>query len=65
MGDVNECKTKIVIEVVPHPHVKGDWLVRYERLLPWPIWFKNREHAISYAEWLGKGRELELREGHP
>jgi hypothetical protein len=54
-------ETKILIEVVPNPRFKGDWQVRCERLLPWPIWFKDRQPAISYAEWLGSGREVELR----
>ena len=61
MSDVTETKPKMVIKVIPHPSVKGDWLVRCERLLPWPIWFKDRQQAISYAEWLGSEREVELR----
>ncbi len=51
---MSERKTPIVIEVLPHPRSKGDWLVRCGELLPWPIWFKDREQAISYAEWLGE-----------
>lgn len=60
MSDVNEIKKKVGLEITPHPRSKGDWLVRCEQLLPWPIWFKRREDAVSYAEWLGRGRAVEL-----
>ena len=30
MSDINESKPKILIEVIPHPRFKGDWLVRKE-----------------------------------
>jgi hypothetical protein len=51
MSDTNDHKLKIIIEVITHPGFRGDWQVRCKRLLPWPIWFKSREHAISYAKW--------------
>jgi hypothetical protein len=40
----------ILIEVVPYPKIPGDWLVRSKGLLPYPVWHKNKQHAISYAE---------------
>ena len=61
MGDVAERKTKIVIAVIPHPRSKGDWQVRSEHLLPWPIWFKDHKDAVSYGNWLGRGYDVELR----
>jgi hypothetical protein len=50
IDEVNERKPQILIEVLPHPRFKGDWLVRCDKLQPYPIWFKSREHAISYAD---------------
>jgi hypothetical protein len=60
MDAVGERKTKIVIEVIPHPRSKGDWQVRCQQLLPWPIWFKDHKDAISYANWLGREYDVEL-----
>ena len=50
----------ILIEVIPHPKILGDWLVRSEGLLPYPVWYKDREHAISYAEWLARDNKAEV-----
>ncbi len=48
-------ETKIVIYFELHRSAKGEWQVRCPRLLPYPLWFKDREYALSYAQWLGRG----------
>ena len=35
----------ILIEIVPHLKVRGDWLVKSAGILPYPIWFTSKEHA--------------------
>ena len=49
------------IEVVPHPRSRGHWLVKSPPILPHPIWYTNKEDAVSYAEWLANGREVEIK----
>lgn len=43
-----------LIEVVRHPKIRGDWQVRAEGILPYPLWYKSKEDAVSYAKWLVK-----------
>jgi hypothetical protein len=50
----------ILIEVVPHPKIRGDWLVRSAGLLPYPVWYKDKQHAISYAEWLARNNKAQV-----
>ena len=54
-----------LIDVVPHPKIRGHWLVKSPPILPYPIWYTNKEDAVSYAEWLAKGREAEIKVGEP
>ena len=51
----------ILIEIIPHPKIRGHWLVKSLLILPYPIWYKNKEDAVSYAEWLAAGREAEIK----
>ena len=52
----------ILIEIIPHPKIRGHWLVKSLLILPYPIWYKNKEDAVSYAEWLAAGREAEIKD---
>jgi hypothetical protein len=51
----------LLIEVIPHPRIRGDWLVKSEGLLPYPVWYKNKDYAISYAQWLARDNQAEVR----
>ena len=50
-----------LIEVVPHPKIRCAWLVKAAGLLPYPVWYKSKQYAVSYAEWLAKDSKAELR----
>ena len=52
----------ILIEIIPHPKIRGHWLVKSLPILPYPIWYTNKEDAVSYAEWLAAGREAEIKD---
>ena len=51
-----------LIDVVPHPKIRGHWLVKSPPILPYPIWHTNKEDPVSYAEWLVVGREAEIKD---
>jgi hypothetical protein len=51
-----------VIHVVPHPRFVGHWLVKAAPgLFPYDVWYTNKEHAISYAKWLARDNNAEIR----
>ena len=52
-----------LVDVVPHPKIRGHWLVKSPPIVPYPIWYTNKEDAVSYAEWLAVGREAEIKIG--
>jgi hypothetical protein len=41
-------------EIVPHPHFRGDWLLKPTRGAPFGLWYRDRAHAVSYAEWVAR-----------
>ena len=47
-------------EVIPHPRFRGDWLLKPTWGAPCGLWYRDRQFAISYAEWLA--REVEAAE---
>jgi hypothetical protein len=49
-----------IVEVVPHPKIRGHWLVKSQKLLPYPIRFTNKQDATNYAEWVGRDRSFEI-----
>jgi hypothetical protein len=54
-----------LIEVVPHPKIRGEWLVRSVAILPYPVWYKDKQQAVSYAEWLARDNSVEIRVHEP
>ena len=50
----------ITFEVIPHPRFRGDWLLKPAWGAPFGLWYRDRQFAISYAEWLA--REVETAE---
>ncbi len=51
----------ILINVLPHPRFKSDWLVECRELLPNALWYKSRQNAIYYAKLVGKDNTGEIR----
>ena len=47
----------VAFEVIPHPRFRGDWLLKPAWGAPCGLWYRERQFAISYAEWAA--RELE------
>jgi hypothetical protein len=45
---------QLTFEIVPHPRSRGDWLLKPCRSAPFGLWYRDREHAISYAEWVAR-----------
>jgi hypothetical protein len=45
---------KLIFEIVPHPRARGDWLLKPNRGAPFGLWYRDREHAVSYAQWVGR-----------
>lgn len=45
---------QIGFEIVPHPHFRGDWLLKRSRGAPFGLWYRDRDHAVSYAEWVAR-----------
>jgi hypothetical protein len=45
---------KLTFEIVPHPRWRGDWLLKPNRGAPFGLWYRDRDHAVSYAEWVGR-----------
>ena len=50
----------ITFEVIPHPRFRGDWLLMPAWGAPFGLWYRDRQFAINYAEWLA--REVEIAE---
>jgi hypothetical protein len=50
----------VAFEVIPHPRFRGDWLLKPAWGAPCGLWYRERQFAVSYAEWLP--RELEAAE---
>jgi hypothetical protein len=44
----------ITFVIVPHPRYRGDWLLRPNRGAPFGLWYRDRSHAVSYAEWVAR-----------
>ena len=38
-------------EIIPHPRYRGEWLLKPTRGAPFGLWYRDRAHAVSYAEW--------------
>jgi hypothetical protein len=50
----------VCFEIIPHPRSRGDWLLKPTRGAPFGLWYRDRAHAVSYAEWVA--REVESAE---
>jgi Uncharacterized protein conserved in bacteria (DUF2188) len=48
----------VVFDVIPHPG--GEWLLKPTRGAPFGLWYRERAHAVSYAERVA--REVESAE---
>ena len=51
---------QLIFDVVPHPRFRDDWLLKPNRGAPFGLWYRDRAHAVSYAEWVA--REVETAE---
>jgi len=51
---------QVTVEIVPYHRFRGDWLLRPNCGAPSGLWYRDREHAVSYAEWIA--RELDWAE---
>jgi len=45
---------QLTFEIVPHPRSRGDWLLKPSRFAPFGLWYRDLEHAISYAAWAAR-----------
>ena len=45
---------QLTFEIVPHSLSRGDWLLKPNRGAPFGLWYRDRTHAISYAEWVAR-----------
>jgi hypothetical protein len=50
---VGEAQT-VRFEVVPHPLHRGDWLLKPTARIPFGLWYRERQSAVSYAEWVAR-----------
>ena len=50
----------ITFAIVSHPRSRGDWMLKPNRGAPFGLWYRDRDHAVSYAEWVA--RELDRAE---
>ena len=50
--------THACFEIVPHPRSPGEWLLKPTRGVPFGLWYRDRAHAVSYAEWLARVRSI-------
>jgi hypothetical protein len=41
-------------EVVPHPLHRGDWLLKPSWGLPYGLWYREKQFAVNYAEWMAR-----------
>ena len=44
-------------EVIPHPRFRGDWLLKPTSGAPCGLWYRDRQFAVSDAEWLAREAE--------
>jgi len=44
----------VTFEVIPHPRYRGDWLLKPTWGVPFGLWYRDRQFATSYAEWLAR-----------
>ena len=49
----------VTLEIIPHPRFRVDWLLKPSWGAPFGLWYRDRQFAISYAEW--PAREAENR----
>jgi hypothetical protein len=51
-----------LVEVIPHPTMRGHWVVKGKGVLP-PrgIWYKEKRSAVNYARWLARENHAEVR----
>jgi hypothetical protein len=53
-----------IVEVLRHPNGR-DWLVKCEGILPWPIWYKQKADAVSYAQWIAQDHDAAVKIHEP
>ena len=44
----------VLFEITPHPRYRGEWLLKPTRGAPFGLWYRERAHAVSYAEWVAR-----------
>jgi hypothetical protein len=49
-----KCGKPVIFEVIPHPHHRSDWFLKPPRGAPCGLWYRERPHAVSYAEWVAR-----------
>jgi hypothetical protein len=42
----------VILEIIPHPRYRGDWLLKPTRGVPFGLCYGERAHAVSHAEWI-------------
>ena len=47
----------ICLEMIPHPRCRGDWFLKPSWGAPSGLWYRERQFAVSYAEWLAREAE--------
>ena len=47
----------VTFEIIPHPRLPGDWFLKPTRGVPFGLWYRDRQFAINYAEWLAREAE--------
>lgn len=50
----------VTFDIVPHRGSRADWFLNPTRGAPFGLWYRDRQHAVSYAEWVA--RELDRAE---
>jgi hypothetical protein len=45
-----------IFEVLPHPKHLGDWMLKAGHGVPFDLWYGRKEYAVSYAEWVARGK---------
>ena len=41
--------------MIPHPRCRGDWFLKPSWGAPSGLWYRERQFAVSYAEWVARG----------
>lgn len=41
-------------DIVPHPKFGSDWFLKPTRGAPFGLWYRDRAHAVSYADWAAR-----------